>query len=104
MAWLALIAAGISEAFGVMMINRLHKARNVQSLLLLIFGFGASFLLLSYAMKYLPMGTAYAIWTGMGATGGALVGMLFYGESRDVRRILCIGVIIASVIGLKLIS
>jgi len=84
MAWVSLILAGLFEMFGVAMINKLHKDRNWQSLLLLFTGFGASFLFLAYAMKTLPMGTAYAIWTGIGASGGAIIGMLLYGESKDL--------------------
>lgn len=55
------------------MINKLHKEKNWQSLVMLILGFGASFLFLAIAMKSLPMGTAYAIWTGIGASGGAII-------------------------------
>ena len=92
------------EMFGVAMINKLHKDRNWQSLLLLILGFGASFLFLAYAMKTLPMGTAYAIWTGIGASGGAILGMIFYGESKDWRRIIFIAMVLGAAIGLKLVS
>ena len=77
MAWISLILAGLCEMFGVVMINKLHNSRNWQSLVLLVLGFGASFLFLAYAMKSLPMGTAYAIWTGIGASGGAILGMIF---------------------------
>ncbi|WP_409271923.1 DMT family transporter [Neobacillus sp. SCS-31] len=104
MAWISLIFAGLFEMFGVAMMNRLNQKRNWQSVVLLILGFGASFLFLSYAMKFLPMGTAYAIWTGIGASGGALIGMLFYGESKDWKRVVCIAMVLGSAIGLKLIS
>jgi paired small multidrug resistance pump len=50
------------------------------------------------------MGTAYAIWTGIGTVGGALIGMLFFGESKDWRRILFIAMVLGAVIGLKVIS
>ena len=70
-----LIIAGLFEMGGVLMINQLHIKRNWQSVLLLVVSFGASFLLLAYAMKTLPMGTAYAVWTGIGAAGGAILGM-----------------------------
>ena len=104
MAWISLILAGLFEMFGVVMINKLHKDRNWQSLVLLVLGFGASFLFLAYAMKYLPMGTAYAIWTGIGASGGAILGMIFYGESKDWRRIVFIAMVLGAAIGLKLVS
>lgn len=90
--------------FGVAMINKLHKDRNWQSMALLIIGFGASFIFLSYAMRTLPMGTAYAIWTGIGASGGAILGMLVYGESKDWKRIVFITMVLGAAIGLKLTS
>ncbi|MES1041441.1 DMT family transporter [Peribacillus simplex] len=104
MAWVSLILAGLFEMFGVAMINKLHKDRNWQSLLLLFIGFGASFLFLAYAMTTLPMGTAYAIWTGIGASGGAIIGMLLYGESKDWRRAVFIAMVLGAAVGLKLVS
>ncbi|WP_298833141.1 multidrug efflux SMR transporter [uncultured Planococcus sp.] len=104
MAWTALVLAGIFEMFGVAMINKLHQDRNWQSLALLIFGFGASFVFLAYAMETLAMGTAYAIWTGIGASGGAIIGMLFYNESKDWRRIIFIAMVLGAAVGLKLVS
>ncbi|WP_391206373.1 DMT family transporter [Psychrobacillus sp. L4] len=104
MAWISLIVAGVFEMFGVTMINKLHKERNWQSLSLLFLGFGGSFLFLAYAMKTLPMGTAYAIWTGIGASGGAILGMLLYGESKVWKRIVFIAMVLSAAIGLKLIS
>jgi paired small multidrug resistance pump len=104
MAWISLILAGLFEMFGVAMINKLHKDHNWQSIVLLILGFGASFLFLAYAMKSLPMGTAYAIWTGIGASGGAILGMLLYRESKDWKRLVFITMVLGAAIGLKLVS
>ncbi|WP_147533414.1 DMT family transporter [Bacillus marasmi] len=104
MAWFALILAGFGEVFGVAMISKYHQEKKWYFMTLLVIGFGMSFLLLSYAMQFIAMGTAYAIWTGIGASGGAIIGMLFFKESKDWRRILFITLIIASVIGLKLTS
>ncbi len=104
MAWVSLVCAGLFEMFGVLMINKLHRDHNWQSALMLILGFGLSFLLLSQAMETIPMGTAYAIWTGIGASGGALLGMVLYGESKDWKRVVFIIMILGSTIGLKLIS
>lgn len=104
MAWISLILAGLCEMFGVTMINKLHKDRNWQSLVLLIVGFGLSFIFLAYSMEALPMGTAYAIWTGIGASGGAILGMLLYGESKDWRRLVFIGIVLGAAVGLKLVS
>ncbi|MBU8878627.1 multidrug efflux SMR transporter [Bacillus sp. FJAT-29790] len=104
MSWLYLIFAGIFEMLGVVMINSFHKNRNWQSLLLLLGGFGASFLFLALAMEELPMGTAYAIWTGIGASGGAILGMVLYGEPKDWKRLLFISMVLGAAIGLKLTS
>ena len=104
MAWISLIIAGLLEAFGVAMINQLSRTRNLQTLLLLIVGFGLSLLLLGYSLRTLPMGTAYAIWTGIGVVGGATVGMIVYDEAQDWKRIVCIGMILCATIGLKIIS
>ena len=104
MAWFALIVAGFLEIFGVAMINRFNTKKDFLSLLLLIIGFSMSFFCLSYAMKTLPMGTAYAVWTGIGASGGALIGMLLFGEAKSFKRIFFIFLILSSAIGLKLIS
>ncbi|GAK39057.1 multidrug efflux SMR transporter [Paenibacillus urinalis] len=104
MDWFYLILAGLFEMFGVLMINKLNKDRNVVSFLLLVAGFGLSFLFLSLAMKTLPMGTAYAVWTGIGASGGAILGMIFYGEPRNILRIVFIAMVLGSAVGLKLVS
>ncbi|MDQ0720641.1 paired small multidrug resistance pump [Paenibacillus sp. W4I10] len=104
MNWVFLILAGVFEMVGVLMINKLHKDRNLISLVLLVVGFGLSFLFLSIAMETLPMGTAYAVWTGIGASGGAILGMVFYGEPRNALRILFIAMVLGSAVGLKLVS
>ncbi|MDJ5638464.1 quaternary ammonium compound efflux SMR transporter SugE, partial [Salmonella enterica] len=61
-----------------------------------------SMALLSWAMKTLPVGTAYAIWTGIGAVGAAITGILLLGESASPARLLSLGLIVAGIIGLKL--
>ncbi|CEI81747.1 QacE family quaternary ammonium compound efflux SMR transporter [Oceanobacillus oncorhynchi subsp. incaldanensis] len=104
MAWFTLIIAGLLETFGVAMINQLSVKRNWQTVILLILGFGSSLALLSYSLQFIPMGTGYAIWTGIGVVGGALIGMIFYGESKDWKRMVFIAMVLCSVIGLKLIT
>ncbi|MEG6522307.1 DMT family transporter [Desulfotomaculum sp. 1211_IL3151] len=104
MAWFTLMLAGLLETFGVAMINQLSVKRNWQTVSLLILGFGLSLALLSYSLRFIPMGTGYAIWTGIGVVGGTLVGMLFFGESKDWKRIVLIAMVLGSAIGLKLVS
>lgn len=102
MDWIFLILAGIFEMTGVLMINKFHRERSPVSVFLLLGGFGFSFLFLALAMRTLPMGTAYAVWTGIGASGGALFGMLFYGEPRNALRIVFVIMVLGAAIGLKL--
>lgn len=102
MAWVYLILAGAFEVVGVTGMNKIAKDKNLQSYMVLILGFILSFGFLSLAMKTLPMGVSYAVWTGIGTVGGTVIGMMFYGEAKDWRRILFIGLIIVAVIGLKL--
>lgn len=104
MAWFTLMLAGLLETFGVAMINQLSVKRNWQTVILLILGFGLSLALLSYSLQFIPMGTGYAIWTGIGVVGGTIVGMLFFGESKDWQRIVLIAMVLGSAIGLKLVS
>lgn len=64
----------------------------------------ASVVLLGWSLKALPLGTAYVVWTGIGAVGTALMGMLLFGESREVARLICIGLIVAGIVGLKVVT
>lgn len=104
MSWLYLIIAGLFEMIAVIMMNEVNKRKNWQSVSGMLLAFLASFIFLSFAMSNIPMGVAYAIWTGIGASGGAILGILFYNESKDWRRVLCIFLIIVAVVGLKFIS
>lgn len=61
-----------------------------------------SFVLLGWTLKTLPVGTAYAVWTGIGAAGGAIIGILLYGEPATAARLACIALIVAGIVGLKL--
>lgn len=72
--------------------------------LLVVTAMGISLWLLSVSMKTIPVGTAYAVWTGIGAVGVAIMGMFLFGESRDVMRIVCLLLIVSGIFGLKLVS
>ncbi|MMZ62290.1 Multidrug resistance protein YkkD [compost metagenome] len=104
MAWLFLVIAGMGEVVGVLGINQFNKQRKLGNILLLFLGFVLSFIFLTIAMRTIPMGTAYAIWTGIGTVGSALLGMIIYGESRSWRRILFISMVLSAAIGLKLLA
>ncbi len=102
--WLALLAAGLFEiawAFGLKYSDGLTRFWPTAATLGAI---AVSFALMAVALKSLPFGTAYAVWTGIGATGSILVGMLVFSEPADPIRILCLTLIVAGMIGLKLNS
>jgi quaternary ammonium compound-resistance protein SugE len=63
-----------------------------------------SFVLLAQALKQIPVGTGYAVWTGIGAAGTAVVGMVFLGEPRTMARAACVGLIVAGILGLRFLS
>jgi len=65
---------------------------------------GLSIWLLALAMKTIPVGTAYAVWTGIGAVGVAVLGMLLFGESREIMRVTCLFLIVTGIVGLKIVS
>ena len=104
MAWVYLILAGICEigwAYGLKYSEGFTKIGvSVVTVAVMIL----SFVLLAQAMKHLPLGTAYGIWTGIGAAGTAILGMVFLNEPRDLIRIICILLIVAGVVGLKVFS
>ncbi|WP_409341258.1 DMT family transporter [Paenibacillus sp. MBLB4367] len=104
MSWLFLVFAGLGEVVGVIGIQKVNEKRSWKSFGVLIGGFAVSFLLLSLAMNEIPMGTAYAVWTGIGTAGGALAGMLLFGEPKQWVRVLFIAMILSSAIGLKLLA
>ncbi|WP_419710051.1 DMT family transporter [Pseudomonas sp. NFX224] len=104
MAWVLLGIAGILEiAFAFYMKGSEGFTRLVPGVLTVVTGL-SSVLLLSLSLRTLPVGTAYAVWTGIGAAGTAIVGLALLGDSTSLPRILCIAVILAGVIGLKLVS
>jgi quaternary ammonium compound-resistance protein SugE len=104
MAWTLLGMAGILEiGFAFAMKHSEGFTRLVPAVLTVVAGL-TSVCLLSMALRTLPMGTGYAVWTGIGAAGTALVGIVMLGESASPMRLLCLVLILAGVIGLKVFS
>ena len=103
-AWLLLAAAGVLEvAWAVGMKYTNGFSRPLPSAVVLIVAL-ASFALLGLAMKALPVGTAYAVWVGIGAAGAALFGIVLFGEPATAARIGCVLLIVAGVVGLKIVD
>ena len=103
-AWAALLAAGMLEvgwALGLKYSDGLTRFWPTAATVVAI---ALSFGLMALALRSLPFGTAYAVWTGIGAVGSILVGMLLYSEPTDPFRIVCLALIVAGMVGLKLNS
>jgi quaternary ammonium compound-resistance protein SugE len=104
MAWILLGVAGLLEiAFAFSMKSSVGFTRLTPALLTVATGV-SSVILLSISLRTLPVGSGYAVWTGIGAAGTAIIGIAFLGDSAAPMRIVCIGLILAGVIGLKLVS
>jgi quaternary ammonium compound-resistance protein SugE len=104
MAWIFLLIASVLEiAWAVGLKSTQGFTRLWPSVYVFVVGV-ASVVMLGQATKTLPIGTAYAVWTGLGAVGTALFGMIFFHESRDALRLACIVLIIAGVVGLRYFS
>ena len=102
MAWLLLLIAGVLEiGWAVGLKYTEGFTRLVPSVLTLI-SMAASIGMLGLALKTLPIGTAYAVWTGIGAVGTAILGIVLFGDPAGAARIACIGLIVAGIVGLKL--
>lgn len=104
MAWIYLTIAGLFEigwAIGLKYSDGFSKP--LPSFMTVI-AMAFSVWLLALAMRTIPVGTAYAVWTGIGAIGVAVLGMVLFGESREILRVVCLFLIIAGIIGLKLVS
>lgn len=102
--WLFLVIASFGEIFGVMSINLYIQKKTFKRLALVVVTFGFGFLFLSLAMRGIPLGTAYAIWTGLGAAGAVLMGILFFNESASWKRVAFLFCIIAGAVGLKILE
>ncbi len=102
--WVCLVIAGCLECGWALGIKYTEGFTRPIPSLLTATAMIASFWLLSLAMKTIPVGTAYTVWTGIGAVGVAMFGMILFDEPRDLARILCLLLIISGVIGLKVFS
>ena len=104
MAWIYLCVAGLLEIFWAISLKYTEGFNNPRWSLVTVVGMIASFYCLAQALKTIPVGTAYAIWTGIGAAGTAILGIILFSESAALPRLACIGLIVAGIVGLKITS
>lgn len=100
-AWLLVLVAGVLEVVWALGLKYAQGFTRLWPSLVVVVAAGASFWLLSLAMRTLPAGTAYAVWVGIGAAGTAIFGMILLGEPAGAARIACLALILVGVLGLK---
>jgi quaternary ammonium compound-resistance protein SugE len=104
MAWLVLLAAGLLEIGWAIGLKYTEGFTRLLPSVLTLAAMVASIILLGLALKSLPIGTAYAVWTGIGAVGTAILGIALFGEPATAARLASIGLIVAGIVGLKLVT
>ena len=102
MSWIILFIAGLLEVVWAIGLKYTHGFTRLTPSVITVSAMLVSIVLLSWAMRSLPVGTAYAVWTGIGAVGAAITGILLLGESASLARIASLALIVAGIIGLKL--
>lgn len=101
MAWIYLVIAGLLEIGWAVGLKYTDGFTKPVPTLATVIAMAASMTLLAIALRTIPVGTGYAIWTGIGAVGAAIAGIILFNESRDVGRMVCITLIVAGILGLK---
>lgn len=104
MKWALLVIAGMMETGWAVGLKYSQGFTKLVPSIFTVIGMIASFYFLSLALRSLPLGTAYAIWTGIGAIGTVILGILLFKEPADTMRLICIGIILIGIIGLKISS
>lgn len=104
MAWIYLLAAGLLEVAWAVGLKYTHGFTRLLPSIFTLVSMAASVGLLGIALRHLPLGTAYAVWTGIGTVGTAIMGMILLGEPAGAMRLACIGLIVVGIFGLKLLT
>ncbi len=104
MAWLILIVAGLFEVGWAVGLKYTHGFTRPLATALTAASMVISLVLLGVALKHLPLGTAYAVWTGIGTIGTAVLGVVLFGEPAGALRLACVSLIAAGIIGLKIVT
>ena len=104
MAWTLLLVAGFFEIIWATLLKFTDGFANVWPSVGTVVAMGISMVCMSFALREIPMGTAYVVWTGIGAVGTVILGIVLFGEPKNAVRLMCIGLIITGIAGLKLTS
>ncbi len=104
MEWIYLLIAGLLEVTWAIGLKYSHGFSIIIPSILTVIGMIASFYFLGLALRHLPLGTAYAVWTGIGTIGTVILGIILFKEPVSAVRIMCICLIVSGITGLKLIS
>jgi quaternary ammonium compound-resistance protein SugE len=104
MAWLSLLLAGFLEIIWALGLKYSHGFTRFWPSVVTVLAIAMSFALLGLSLKSVPFGTAYAIWTGIGAAGAVIAGIVLFGEAADWMRVGCLLLIVAGMIGLRLLT
>jgi quaternary ammonium compound-resistance protein SugE len=104
LAWIILIIAGLFEVGWAVGLKYTHGFTRLWPTVWTAVSMAISLGLLGLAMKTIPLGTAYAVWTGVGTVGAVLLGIALFGEPATAARLACVGLIVAGIVGLRLVS
>jgi quaternary ammonium compound-resistance protein SugE len=104
MPWIYLALAGLFEVIWAIGLKYTEGFSRLWPSVITVSAMTASIILLAMAVKTLPIGTAYAIWTGIGAVGAVILGIVLFGDSASPLRLACVGLVLAGMVGLKLTS
>ncbi len=104
MSWVWLLVAGVFEIGWTVGLKYSHGFSRLWPSVATVIAMVLSVVFLAMAVKHLPLGTAYAVWTGIGAVGAVICGILLFGDSAAWPRLACLGIIIVGIVGLKLVT
>lgn len=104
MQWVVLFFAGLCEVLWAVALKYTEGFTRLYPSIVTVFGMMASFLLLSRALRTLPLGIAYSVWTGIGTVGTVLVGVLMLGETMSLAQMLCVACIVVGIVGLRALT